>query len=250
MLNRSGTDSHSTDGRGALRDLVLPADQRDNLLRGLIHPDVVIARIAAPRASRQLSIFRPVDEGEDVLSVMDRKQEALAMSLGTGHRVIRGVEGSGKTLILVYRVRILARLFPRQSFLLTCFTRSLAAQLRSLLKEHQNVEVTNAHRLMVRAIRDAGMAVGDVTDENTLAEAAHNALPGVPRMRYRGVFVDEAQDLSTETLYRRKLLTSNRSLTYVGMTRAMDRLAVVTHARNPIAAELQAALRTEGSRPR
>lgn len=200
MLDSAGTGPASKEGRRALRELVQPAERREQLLRGLIHPQVVIDRIASSGASRQLSMFRPVQEGEDVLRVMDRKQEALAMSLGTGHRVIRGVAGSGKTLILVYRVRLLARLFPRQSFLLTCSTRSVAAELRSLLKEHRNVEVTNVHKLMVRAIQDAGMVAGDVRDEQVLAEAALNALGGVPRMRYRAVLVDEAQDLSTETL--------------------------------------------------
>jgi len=36
----------------------------------------------------------------DLLKVMDMQQEQLARSLGEGHRVIHGVAGSGKTLIL------------------------------------------------------------------------------------------------------------------------------------------------------
>lgn len=36
----------------------------------------------------------------DIIKVMDLEQEALARSLGDGHRVIHGVAGSGKTLIL------------------------------------------------------------------------------------------------------------------------------------------------------
>ena len=39
---------------------------------------------------------------------MDLQQEQLARSLGDGHRVIHGVAGSGKTLILGYRAEQLA----------------------------------------------------------------------------------------------------------------------------------------------
>ena len=37
--------------------------------------------------------------------VMDLQQEQLARSMGEGHRVIHGVAGSGKTMILGYRER-------------------------------------------------------------------------------------------------------------------------------------------------
>ena len=36
---------------------------------------------------------------------MDRQQEQLARSMGEGHRVIHGVAGSGKTMILGYRAQ-------------------------------------------------------------------------------------------------------------------------------------------------
>jgi superfamily I DNA/RNA helicase len=186
--------------RGALREVLQPPERREKLLRGLIHPGTVIDRISRPDEPAQLTIFRPPQDGEDVLRVMDRRQEALAMSLGTGHRVIRGVAGSGKTLILVYRARLLARLFPGQRFLLTCYTRSLAAQLRVLLKQHRNIEVKNLHKLMYRAIHAAGLEPPDVRDEQRLADTAIEALQRFPFQRYRAVFVDEAQDLGTEAL--------------------------------------------------
>ena len=42
----------------------------------------------------------------DIIKVMDMQQELLARSLGEGHRVIHGVAGSGKTLILGYRLSL------------------------------------------------------------------------------------------------------------------------------------------------
>ena len=38
----------------------------------------------------------------DIVRVMDLQQEQLARSMGEGHRVIHGVAGSGKTMILGY----------------------------------------------------------------------------------------------------------------------------------------------------
>jgi len=41
----------------------------------------------------------------DIVRVMDLQQEQLARSMGEGHRVIHGVAGSGKTMILGYRAQ-------------------------------------------------------------------------------------------------------------------------------------------------
>ena len=45
----------------------------------------------------------------DIIRVMDIQQEQLARSMGEGHRVIHGVAGSGKTMILGYRAQYLAQ---------------------------------------------------------------------------------------------------------------------------------------------
>jgi hypothetical protein len=97
----------------------IPADTK-KILRGLIQPETVIDRVAQAASSIQLTIFRPLEREEDITRVMDRQQEACTKSLGEGHRIIRGVAGSGKTLILVYRARLLAQLFPHRRFLMTC----------------------------------------------------------------------------------------------------------------------------------
>jgi UvrD-like helicase family protein/AAA domain-containing protein len=189
--------------KDAIHEVLQPAARarKEKLLRGLLHPGTVIDQLAGTDAPTQLTIFRPPEDGDDTIRVLDRQQEAIAMSLGTGHRVIRGVAGSGKTLILVYRARFLARLFPRQRFLITCYTRSLASQFRSLLKEYPNVAVTNLHRLVYRVLRETGVDLPDAPlDDDQAARMAREALPGWPGPRYRAVFVDEAQDFGTEQL--------------------------------------------------
>ena len=50
----------------------------------------------------------------DIVRVMDLQQEQLARSMGEGHRVIHGVAGSGKTMILGYRAQYLAQALANQ----------------------------------------------------------------------------------------------------------------------------------------
>ncbi|MCH8619862.1 3'-5' exonuclease [Undibacterium sp. TS12] len=69
----------------------------------------------------------------DILRVMDIQQEQLARSLGEGHRVIHGVAGSGKTLILGYRAEHLAKVCQRP-ILILCYNRILAAKLSQVIK--------------------------------------------------------------------------------------------------------------------
>lgn len=70
----------------------------------------------------------------DILKIMDLQQEQLARSLGDGHRIIHGVAGSGKTMILGFRCQHLAQ-FGNQAILVLCFNVSLAAKLRQMIAD-------------------------------------------------------------------------------------------------------------------
>ncbi len=73
------------------------------------------------------------------LQVMDLQQEAIARGLGEGHRVIHGVAGSGKTLILAYRCEFLARTLTKPILVLV-YNKALAAWL--------------AHQMAARGLAD------------------------------------------------------------------------------------------------
>jgi hypothetical protein len=175
----------------------------EQVLRGIIQPDTVIDGIPPSDKPGQLTIFRPPEDGEDIIRIMDKHQEAMAKSLGEGHRVIRGVAGSGKTLILVYRAKLLSRLMPNDEILVTCYTRSLAGQLRTILAEQGNVTVRHLDKIMWDVIREAGMrhpGYGDDESGDRIARTALEALEKSGRRGYRAVLVDEAQDFGTDAL--------------------------------------------------
>lgn len=172
----------------------------DQVIRGLVQPDIVINRVA--QSSEQLKIFQPPQEDQDIIRVMDREQESLAKSMGDGHRIIRGVAGSGKTLILVFRARLLATCNPRSNYLVVCYTKTLAGQLTRLLADLPNVDVTNVDKLAKDLCDEAGIKIfhGSEYDSEAVIEGALKALAAGKGKRYNGILVDEAQDLDTNAL--------------------------------------------------
>jgi len=105
----------------------LTAEQIDRV-RWHIFPDL--------RPTEQLNLFENEPDAEmvipDLIKTMDLQQEQLARCLGEGHRVIHGVAGSGKTLILAYRCQRLLEEMT-QPILVLCFNVPLAAKLRQML---------------------------------------------------------------------------------------------------------------------
>lgn len=171
-------------------------DDELTLLRAIIHPETIIH----PRPT-QGALFSAAAIDGDELKVMDRQQERLAKSIGGGHRVIRGVAGSGKTLVLVARARMLSRMLPSRKILVTCYTRSLASQLRKQLADCPNVDVRNLDKLMGEAIRDAGMKhPGYGKNAGSVAKEALLALDTKDAPKFRAVLVDEAQDFDADDL--------------------------------------------------
>jgi hypothetical protein len=142
-------------------------------------------------------------EGEtDVLHLLDATQGAVARAIGSGHRVVRGVAGSGKTIILRERARLLSRLFPEHQILVTCFNSSLAAALHRQLPS-SNVTVRTVDALLRESCRASptGPAYKLEGDQDENAAAALAVLDAKPELRrFDHVLVDEAQDLGVVAL--------------------------------------------------
>lgn len=175
-----------------LRDRL--SEGAEALHRALIHPDTVIGSPQLP--------FQAVT-AEEELKILDRKQEALAKGLGDGHRVVRGVAGSGETLVLTYRARLLAQAFPQHKVLITCFNRALAGALNRQLSM-PNVTVQTIDSLVNGLLWRHGVAPVPFKDTNLddRAQPALEVLDAGParHTQYDHLLIDEAQDFPTSAL--------------------------------------------------
>ena len=69
------------------------------------------------------------------------RQEQNVRKIGDGHRIIYGVAGSGKTILLIAKARLLSQQKPDAEILLLCYNVTLASYLRETLRESPNVTV-------------------------------------------------------------------------------------------------------------
>ena len=187
---------------GAKTDAPL-SEQEENRVRAEINPRVVIDPkvIGSESATGQtLPLFQePELTPEDVIRVMDRRQERLAEHMGWGYRMLRGVAGSGKTLVLTHRARFLHDTFPTFRILVLCYNRLLSNALQQMVGRGDRVTVTNIDRLAFSLAR--GRATGGKLDfeaQRRRAVAAAKRLPD--SRRYDIVLVDEAQDFDDTAL--------------------------------------------------
>ncbi len=170
--------------------------------RAVIKPEIVIS-------GRTPAMFREPDPaGEEIIRTLDREQERTARHLGPGYRVIRGVAGSGKTLVLTHRARYIAQHFPDWRILLMCFNRPLASALRAQVADCHNVYVRSIDQLAHRVLDQADLVVGGHKAKPDFEQRRRDATELLhsltdPQRHERGydlVLVDEAQDLGADGL--------------------------------------------------
>ncbi|PRB84497.1 3'-5' exonuclease [Pseudomonas sp. MYb185] len=142
----------------------------------------------------------------DIVRVMDLQQEQLARSMGEGHRVIHGVAGSGKTLILGYRCLRLAQAVTKP-ILVLCFNITLAARLRSFIAEKgikDKVQVHHFHEWCGRQRKTynvdllTGTAPYWEREVDTVIQAVDQG--HIPRAQYSAVMIDEGHDFEQDWL--------------------------------------------------
>ncbi|MCY4037178.1 MAG: AAA family ATPase [bacterium] len=161
-------------------------------VRAAINPKIVIGR------QGQMFDTAPWND-EELIRVLDLAQERLAEHLGPGYRLIRGVAGSGKTLVLTHRARFIGQGMPRWRILLACFNKVLAQALAQELEDLANVEVSTVDSLASKVIRQTGGTPKSGNDDEAFQARRHQATTAAaslsPAKRYDVVLVDEAQDL-------------------------------------------------------
>ena len=171
--------------------------QEETGVRATVNPDIVIGG-----PSQQALMFRALDDAEEVRA-LDRKQERLARHLGGGYRLIRGVAGSGKTLILTHRAKHFGEHFPDWRILLLCYNRALSFALGKEVEHVENVRVKTVDALSYRLLQDAGGEVAREKNPDFEArrrQARDVALRLDDSDRFDMIVVDEAQDMGSSGL--------------------------------------------------
>ncbi len=171
------------------------------------------------RVQTQGALFDDSDvdaELPSIMRVMDLQQEQLARSLGDGHRVIHGVAGSGKTMILGYRAEYLAKAHTAAAkpILILCYNEPLAVKLASVMEAKGLGDMVHA-RHFHKWCRDQLVAFGQTLPDQRMqvgalmADMVQRVIQGVDRKQipsgqYQAVLIDEGHDFAPEWL---KLVT-------------------------------------------
>ncbi|HEX5844656.1 MAG TPA: 3'-5' exonuclease, partial [Pseudomonas sp.] len=143
----------------------------------------------------------PAQALPDLMRIMDLQQEQLARSLGDGHRVIHGVAGSGKTMILGYRCLHLAKVLS-QPILVLCYNVVLATRLQCFVAAKgiaDKVCVANFHAWCAEQLKtyhiDKPVTKGDQFFKDMVQAVIDGVERGqIPAGQYGAVLIDEGHD--------------------------------------------------------
>lgn len=189
---------------------VMSLPQMDRV-RWIMFPEV--------RVNPQDALFDDTDEDAalpSIMRVMDLQQEQLARSLGEGHRVIHGVAGSGKTMLLGYRAEHLAKAWnvadatACKPILILCYNEPLARQLARVMQAKgiaDRVHAVHFHKWCRQQLVAYGQ---DLPPQNQswdafFADMVQRVITGVDRRQipsgqYQAVLIDEGHDFAPEWL--------------------------------------------------
>ncbi|PYI50282.1 3'-5' exonuclease [Paenibacillus flagellatus] len=186
----------------------------------LTHEDIQAIRFHLFPEVRISAEFKPPTQHQDQLllslhniKTMDLHQENMAKQIGDKHRLIRGVAGSGKTLVLASRAKMLAKTEPDWKILVLCYGIPLSRSLKQMIERMMNepddlfdlinpapsvnekgskIEVYNFHEWLRNSLRMKD------TDIPALLEKASKNEAILPT--YDAIMIDEGQDFEADWL--------------------------------------------------
>ena len=167
------------------------SDEECRRVRAHIYPEHIV--------NTQGELFKADPDRVETIKIMDQAQERLARELGDGHRVIHGVAGSGKTIILQYRARQLAAEKPGKPVLIICYNIMLASLLKARLHDLENVEIRYFHDWcsQLKTQYHLKTPYGEDFTKTVCAAINDGTIPGG---QYRAVLIDEGHDLAEDWL--------------------------------------------------
>ncbi|MGB3119150.1 MAG: 3'-5' exonuclease [Verrucomicrobiales bacterium] len=187
--------------------LSLPQIER---VRWHLFPEIRITttqrELFAPSDAAVVHEESPARTIPDLIRVFDLQQELVARNLGSGHRVIHGVAGSGKTLILGYRCAQLAEALTKP-ILVLCYNITLAAGLRSFVRQRGLEAKVNVHHFhewcgqqLLSYHVDWDRKAPEAWKVKVKSVIAAVDQGQIPRAQYGAVMIDEGHDFEPEWL--------------------------------------------------
>jgi len=141
---------------------------------------------------------------------LDDSQARLALHLGSGHQIIKGPPGSGKTLVLLHRCSHLSKYNSQaKRILFVCYNIALVGYLRRLIQEKglgigsSGIEPCHFFELCSRIIGEAVHYENEESEYYDLVtrEALERVLNGKSRIGpFDAILIDEGQDFGEEML--------------------------------------------------
>jgi hypothetical protein len=177
-------------------------------VRALLFPEIRVTQFALPFDDPSANAS---PAGDRMLAVMDMQQELLARSMGEGHRIVRGVAGSGKTLILAFRAEQIARAASRPVLLLS-YANGISGRLENAMQDRgveDKVVTSTFHSWCGKMLRTYDIqppSEKDIPDFSerlaatvqAVLDAAESGL--IPGGQYDAVLIDEAHDFEPQWL--------------------------------------------------
>ena len=142
-----------------------------------------------------MDLNNPAQPDEPTVKVLDLKQEGLARDVGGGHRLVFGVAGSGKTVLLIARAKLIARLNPEARVLVLCYNVAFSTYLASALKDSSTAMVMTFHGWAGRN----RVKWDDNNDDSQVGEKLLSNLKAgaLDSKRFDTILIDEAQDFDS-----------------------------------------------------
>ncbi|MGG1674282.1 3'-5' exonuclease [Neobacillus sp. NRS-1170] len=184
-----------------------------NAIRYHLFPEVRISAEYKPPVPYQDQLLLSLHD----IKTMDLHQENLAKQIGDKNRLIRGVAGSGKTIILASRAKMLSKQHPDWKILILCYNISLANAIQQMINhmlnepedlfdfdpnhkavQNQNILVRNFHAWLKNDLKIREQQLPQFIEKLEKKEAI---LP-----TYDAVLIDEGQDFEADWLHLVSLL--------------------------------------------
>lgn len=202
-------------------------DHQFQLAVSILQGAPTLRRELRPEAKRSDSKAALLRQAEEKMMALDKEQEKVAIQIPSGPQRIRGLAGSGKTVVLCMKAAWMHLKYPDWTIAYTFYTKSLYAQIKSLITRFYRwwtdvdpdwnklqvihgwggKDLQGVYRLVAHTMKRNSRSYTEA--KNILSQKEYSAILGgccrelrecgdeIPEL-FDAVLIDEAQDFNFE----------------------------------------------------